>query len=115
MNQPIDDAANARQRREAELRFIVCATTIEGLAGAADWLQKLITSDEPFHDPIHRFAQRLTQAVVERTRAWHPLDPTETAVVVNGLTTTLLQVFIGTCRSAAVKSEKKTDEGEPER
>jgi hypothetical protein len=110
-----DDGATARQRREAELRFIVAATCIEGLAGAADWLQKLITSEEPFQEPLHRFALRLTQAVVERTRAWHPLDPGETAVVVDAVTSTLLQTFVGACRAAAVKSEKKTDERETER
>jgi hypothetical protein len=111
MNQPIDDAANARQRREAELRFIVCATMIEVLAGAADWLQKLITTEEPFEDPLRRFAQRLTQAVVERTRAWHPLDPGETAIVVNAVTSTILQAFLGACRAAAAKSETPNDEG----
>jgi hypothetical protein len=97
----MDDFANARRRREEELRFIVVATVIEHLANSTNYLKDLITSEAPFNEPLDRLAQRLTAVVVDRTRHAHPLDAGETAVVVQALTSTLLRVFMGTFRGAA--------------
>ena len=102
----MDDFADARRRREEDLRLVVVASVLEHLVNAASFLQGLITSEEAFEAPLDRLAQRVTADVVERTRYAHPLEPSETAVVVHTLTSVMLRVFVGTFRGAAAKSKE---------